>query len=167
MDNINVKLTKGALMSEETQTPVPAAVGILAVTGLIREIQGLGEHLAEVSAALLGPEGRTPGQRRLLVALRIGGPRTVAQLTRSLGISRQHGRILVGSLAAAGWVDQKINPEHKTSRLVVMTPRGQEGLKRILAREGEVMTRLAAALPQAKVKIAREVLTDLRAGLKG
>ena len=154
-------------MTEETHSPIPGGAGILAVTGLIREIQGLGEYLSEVSAALLGPEGRTPGQRRLLVALRTGGPRTVAQLARSLGISRQHGRILVGSLAAAGWVDQKVNPEHKTARLVAMTPRGQEGLKRILAREGEVMTRLAAALPPAKVKIAREVLADLRAGLQG
>lgn len=154
-------------MMEGSLSPAAAGAGILAVNGLIRQIRGLADRIQDVSAALLRPEGITPAQRALLAALRTGGPATAAQAARMLGVSRQHARQLAAGLVRAGWLEYRDNPEHRTAPLATLTPSGQAGLRRILAREGEAVADLAACLTPRQVRETAQALAALQEALAG
>ena len=142
-----------------------APAGILVVADLVRGIQGLAAGFAAVTAAMLQQEGLATGQRGVLVCLRRQGPMTMAQLARALGVSRQHVRTLVHPLVDRRLLGLQPNPDHKRAHLAELTQDGQELVKRLLGREGEVLARLEQGLTAEGVRTARGVLAALEAAL--
>jgi DNA-binding MarR family transcriptional regulator len=77
-------------------------------------------------------EGQTLAQWHLLDAL--GDPSaTVARAARRLGLSRQAVQKTANDLEAAGLLEFRENPDHKSSPLIVVTPRGDEVRERLAA----------------------------------
>lgn len=77
-----------------------------------------------VERELIGT-GMTAGQHAVIDELRRGGPRTVPQLARLLGLDRQPVQRLVNDATALGLAESAPNPEHRRSHLIRLTPKGK------------------------------------------
>src|SRR5579875_3831737 len=74
---------------------------------------------------------RTVGQtqaRWQVMSTASADPRTVPQIARRLGVSRQNVQRIAGLLVADGAATFEANPDHKGSPFVVLTKRGRAAL---------------------------------------
>ena len=150
--------------------PQPAPDGrqsILELHRLIAATRGFFHDLEEVSARILARHGLTPQERSLLMTLRKLRQATVPGLARKREVSRQYVQVTMNALAKRGLVDFRDNPDHKRSRLLVLTDRGEALILAVMSREGEALQRVAAGLLPAEVKEAVGVLGSARKGLRG
>ncbi len=148
--------------------PQPAKDGrrsILELNRLIAETRGFFHDLEEVSEIILARHDLSPQERRLMMTLRKHRRSTVPQLARKRDVSRQYVQVTMNDLAERGLVVFRDNPDHKRSRLLELTPEGEERIREIMAREGEAMQRLAGGLTPYEVREAVEVLQKARIGL--
>lgn len=150
--------------------PQPAPDGrqsILELNRLIAATRGFFHDLEDVSARILARHGLTPQERSLLMTLRKLRQATVPGLARKREVSRQYVQVTMNALAKRGLVDFRDNPDHKRSRLLVLTDRGEALILAVMSREGEALQRVAAGLLPAEVKEAVGVLGSARKGLRG
>lgn len=148
--------------------PQPALDGrhsILELNRLITATRGFFHDLEEVSSSILARHGMTPQERRLLMTLRKHRLCTVPQLARKRGVSRQFVQVTMNALAKRSLVAFKENPDHKRSRLLSLTERGEALILGVMAREGEALQRVAAQLKSDEVKEAVKVLESASHGL--
>jgi DNA-binding MarR family transcriptional regulator len=148
--------------------PLPAADGrqsILELNRLIAVVRGFNRELEEVGERIMARHGLTPPQRSLLLALRKVRTCTVPQLARRREVSRQYVQVTMNALAQRGLVAFQANPEHKRSRLLVLTDRGEALLLAVMAREGEVLQRVAARLDPQEARVAVRALELAGKGL--
>ncbi len=100
---------------------------------LVGELLRAGTRITASRNALLMGFGITGARLRLLKTVRRRRePRTVAQLARAMGVSRQTLRATVKDLVAAGFVNLEANMFHRRAPIVVLTPQGNECLDRLL-----------------------------------
>lgn len=95
----------------------------------LSELQNLAHRLNRILRALEVAEGLAPATREVLEALRSGGPRTVPQLARLRGTSRQNVQIMVNRLEKDGWVRSMPNSAHKRSDLIAATSKTESVLE--------------------------------------
>lgn len=148
--------------------PQPALDGrqsILELNRLIIATRGFFHDLEDVSSSILARHGLTPQERRLLMTLRKHRLCTVPQLARKRGVSRQFVQVTMNALAKRSLVEFKENPDHKRSRLMSLTERGEALILGVMAREGEALQRVAVGLGPEQVRQAVQVLEGAREGL--
>jgi DNA-binding MarR family transcriptional regulator len=108
-------------MSAEARTLIPLIVAdVFELTGLFRD---MGEAIA-----------RTVGQtqaRWQVMSAASADPRTVPQIARRLGVSRQNVQRIAGLLVAERWASFEPNPDHRGSPYLVLSTRGRDVLARI------------------------------------
>ena len=125
---------------------VPLLVAdVFHLAGLFRR---QGEEIARLA-------GRTQAEWQTLSAIS-DGPRTVPQIARRLGLTRQSVQRTTDHLEAESLVRFVANPDHKKSTLVELTAAGRNALGTINAAAGafhrEVATRVGArALVQTEL----------------
>jgi DNA-binding MarR family transcriptional regulator len=148
--------------------PQPALDGrhsILELNRLITATRGFFHDLEEVSSSILARHGLTLQERRLLMTLRKHRLSTVPQLARKRGVSRQFVQVTMNALAKRSLVEFKENPDHKRSRLLSLTERGEALILGVMSREGEALQQVAAGLRPEDVREAVRVLESARQGL--
>jgi DNA-binding MarR family transcriptional regulator len=108
-------------MSAESRTLIPLIVAdIFELAGLFRDS---GETIA-----------RTVGQtqaRWQVMSAASADPRTVPQIARRLGVSRQNVQRIAGLLVAEHWASFEPNPDHRGSPFLVLNARGRDALAKI------------------------------------
>jgi DNA-binding MarR family transcriptional regulator len=104
---------------------------------------------------------------QILGALR-NHPHTVAGIARDMCLTRQSVQRTADLLAAEDLVEYTDNPAHRRSKLVRLSPFGQEILARISGRQIAWTNELAEAMPVAEkeLRAALEVLRHLRVELE-
>lgn len=140
---------------------------MLALQALIAANRDLAEAVGRVADAILAEEGVTIAERGLLLLVRRHRALPIPRLAEHRGVSRQHMRVAVRGLVEKGRLEFRPNPAHKRSKLVALTPAGVDLVKRIMAREGEVMARVAAQLDPGATKTAAEMLNDVLGKVEG
>jgi DNA-binding MarR family transcriptional regulator len=118
----------------------------------LRRTTSLGEH----SGGLLSA---TQCVLRLLLQQ---GPKSVPQIARIRGTSRQNVQILVNRLRREGLVTFDINPAHRRSALVTLTEQGKSALISTATAEGDFVRVLAPQCSQSEVRSAVALLRRLR-----
>jgi DNA-binding MarR family transcriptional regulator len=114
-------------------------------------------------ATLLYRHGDLSGPRRtLLVMLSRTGPLTVAQLARARHEDRQRVQPLVNGLVREGALAYGLNPAHKRSPLVKLTPKGEKAVKRIVDLENTLRSKLKLDVSNAAITAAADVLRRVR-----
>ncbi|MCX4804288.1 MarR family winged helix-turn-helix transcriptional regulator [Streptomyces sp. NBC_01214] len=113
-----------------------------------------------VERELMGT-GMTAGQHAVIDELRRGGPRTVPQLARLLGLDRQPVQRLVNDATALGLAESAPNPEHRRSHLIRLTPKGEATISSIQEAEEAELRRRLADLSAGDVATALKVLRRL------
>ncbi len=124
---------------------------------LFRETIALFHCLQTTAATVHGQENLTAGLRGVLVGLAQGGAQTVPQMARQRPTSRQHIQVLVNRLQELGLVLLEENPDHRRSKLVRITEKGERTVALIRDREDRLLA--LAAIPVSDEEIASTVAT--------
>ena len=136
-----------------------------AFTDLILEVFRLNGRLLSAGDALTRPAGQTSARWQILGALD-EGPRTVADVGRRMGLTRQSVQRTADVLEADGLVSYASNPAHQRAKLAMLTPRGRSTLEAITARQIDWANRLASRVPEDALHNAIRTLQQLRTGLE-
>ena len=106
------------------------------------------------------------GGRALLLQVALGPPRTVAELARARGASRQGVQRVANDLLRRGWVEARPNPRHRRAPLLAPTARGRERSEALRGEQAARLNELAANLDAGALRAAARLLRSLgvRAG---
>jgi len=132
-----------------------------ATFALIEETRSLFHRLRVASVEVHG-SGPVSHGRGVLMSLDDLGPRTVPQLARMRPVSRQHMRTVVNALRDLRLVELVDNPEHKRSRLVRLTHRGEDRVRTMRRREAEVLSGVEITAGETQLRSAGAVLREVR-----
>ena len=99
-------------------------------------------------------------------SLALLGPLTVPQIAQMRPTSRQRMQRLADELAAEGLVKFIDNPKHRRSKLVQLTPKGDARYRRMSARFLAIASTMGAALGEADIRKAAEIVRQLSDDVK-
>jgi DNA-binding MarR family transcriptional regulator len=132
---------------------------------LIRLIRLAFNRLRARADALHADLGVSAGMRAVLESLAESGAQTVPDMARTKSVSRQHIQVIADALIAAGLVAPAINPRHKRSVLIDLTPAGRRVFAEVRKREGAELRCLASRLPDSGLAAALKMLDALAGAL--
>ena len=135
-----------------------------AFTQLILEVFRLNGRLLSAGDSLTRPLGQTSARWQVLGALD-QAERTVAEIARRMGLTRQSVQRTADLLEADGLVSFTDNPAHQRAKLTMLTPRGQATLNGITRRQIEWANRIASCLAENDLQHAINTLQQVRQAL--
>lgn len=107
------------------------------------------------------------GRQRVLEILDRCGPRTVPEIARARGNSRQNIQVLVNRLVSEECVEITSNPAHQKSGLVQLTERGKRALAAAKERDERVFEALSRQIPDEALLSTSDLLREIRLLLDG
>jgi DNA-binding MarR family transcriptional regulator len=116
-----------------------------ALTDLIGQVIQLIRRFTVAGEALAKPAGQTLA-RWLVLETIDPAPATVAQIARSMHLTRQSVQRLADVLVRDGFAVYEDNPAHRRAKLLRMTPQGRSALRTIQAAQTAWSDRLGAEL---------------------
>jgi len=134
--------------------------------GVIREVRTCFNHIKAVANEMHGDLKITASMRAVLESLEVTGERTVPDIARSKGVSRQHIQKIVNTLSAAELVAVNDNPGDKRTSLVSLTERGRESFREMKLRESAMLNSLGGMFPSDDMETTITTLRALTASLK-
>jgi DNA-binding MarR family transcriptional regulator len=138
-----------------------------AVTALILETFRLNGRLLVAGDALVRNLGLTSARWQVLGAVATAPlPLSVAQIARSMGLTRQGVQRLANDMESDGLLRFTVNPHHRRAKLVVMTPRGQTAYSAAMKRQVPWAQALAQGLTAQQIAGATVVMKQLRRRLE-
>jgi len=138
-----------------------------AVTGLILETFRLNGRLLAAGDALVEGLSLTSARWQVLGAIAVAPvPLSVAQIGRSMGLTRQAVQRLANDMARDGLLRFADNPNHRRAKLVVMTPRGQAAYGAAMKRQVPWAQALTQGLTAQQIVAATVILKRLRQRLE-
>lgn len=136
----------------------PLRQAVLAVRRLFHVLAGAAERAhAEL--------GITASQRAVLDILGERGPRTVPQVAREQGVSRQHIQVIANGLLEAGLLECLDNPDHLRSPLLRLSAAGLKATEAARRREARQLADLAKRIPGPDLKVTLKTLNAMESGL--
>jgi DNA-binding MarR family transcriptional regulator len=132
---------------------------------IILEVFRLNGRLIDAGDSIAAPVGQTSARWQVLGAV-AGGPASVAQVAREMGLARQSVQRTADLLAADGLVRYADNPHHRRAKLVTMTPKGQRALDYIGRRQARWANRIGGQHDLEQMRTAAAVLRRLRESLE-
>ncbi|CAA9413315.1 MAG: Transcriptional regulator, MarR family [uncultured Rubrobacteraceae bacterium] len=132
---------------------------------IILEVFRLNGRLIDAGDGIAAPVGQTSARWQVLGVVS-GGPASVAQVARAMGLARQSVQRTADLLAADGLVRYADNPHHRRAKLVMMTPKGQQTLDYIGRRQVRWANRIGGGHDLEQLRTAAAVLRQLRESLE-
>src|SRR5262245_3118735 len=132
-----------------------------AFTGLILEVFRLNGRFLSAGDALTRPHGQTSARWQVLGALD-DNARTVADIGRRMGLTRQSVQRTADLLEAEGLLAYADNPAHQRAKLARLTPRGRATLDALTTCQIEWANRIASRLAQNDLQCAIDTLQQVR-----
>ena len=136
-----------------------------ALTDLILETFRLNGCLLVAGDRLTGDLGLTSARSQILAAID-DQPRSVAQIARLIGLTRQAVQRVANVLVEEGFAGFADNPDHKRAKLVRLSAKGRAALDEVALRQAEWSSRLAAGFDVGTIQAALAVLRTCRRRLQ-
>lgn len=131
-----------------------------ALTELVLELFRVHGLVLAAGDQLAAPSGLSSARWQILGVVDHGAA-TVAQVARTMGLTRQSVRQTAEALARDGFIVHVDNPADLRAQLIALTPAGRRALRQVEARHAVWADRLAADLDQATVQVTLAGLRDL------
>ena len=128
-----------------------------ALRELVLEVFRLNGALLRHGAALTAPVGQSQARWQVIGAV-AEATRTVPQIARRMGMSRQSVQRVADLLAKDGILRLDPNPDHARSPLLRLTPKGEQIEAELTALGEEWAAVIAADLPRRDLEEAVEVV---------
>ena len=132
---------------------------------IVLEVFRLNGRLIDAGNSLTAPVGQTSARWQVLGVV-AGGPASVAQVARAMGLTRQAVQRTADLLAADGLVRYTDNPDHRRAKLVTVTPEGLRVLGYIRQRQARWANRIGGQHDLEQMRTAAAVLRRLRESLE-
>jgi DNA-binding MarR family transcriptional regulator len=132
-----------------------------ALTDLVLEVFRLNGRLLPAGDRMTRPSGRTSARWQVPGAID-PEPRTVSQIARVMGLTRQSVQRTADRLHAEGIVSYVDNPAHRRAKLVALTARGRSVLEGITQRQVVWANDLGARLGELDVRRALRIIHAFR-----
>lgn len=132
---------------------------------IVVEVFRLNGRLIATGDRITAPVDQTSARWQVLGVV-AGGPASVAQVARTMGLTRQSVQRTADLLAADGLVRYTDNPHHRRAKLVTMTPEGQQALDYIQQRQARWANRIGEQHDLEQMRTAAAVLRQLRESLE-
>ncbi|WP_433273686.1 MarR family winged helix-turn-helix transcriptional regulator [Actinosynnema sp. CS-041913] len=129
-------------------------------SALLVEVFRVNGLLLAAGDELAAPTGLTSARWQVLGVVD-HGPSTVAQVARTMGLTRQTVQQTANSLARDDMIEFQDNPRDRRARLLALTPRGRTALREVERRQAEWANRIGAHLPLPELRAAAGALRDL------
>jgi DNA-binding MarR family transcriptional regulator len=114
----------------EWPEPEPQSEAGTALTDVVLETFRLNGRLLEVAQGLAAEGGITAAWWQVLGAV-LDGPRTVAEIGRRMGLTRQGVQRIADLLVERGLAEYRPNPAHRRAKLLACTEAGYWAVRRI------------------------------------
>ena len=137
-----------------------------ALQHMIREVRTCFNQMKELTEKMHADLGINPSMRSVLEGLNTLSPKTVPDLARERGVSRQHVQKVVNQLYKLDLVTNEPNPDHAKSVLIAMTPKGKALFAEVEEREKVPMNRLSKAISLNDLNCATAALSSLNEALR-
>ncbi len=112
---------------------------------IVADVFELAGRFRDDGEAISATVGQTQARWQVMSAAS-GDPRTVPQIARRLGVSRQNVQRIADLLVAENWASFAANPDHKGSPYLVLNARGRAALAKIAKAAGQSHAQLARRL---------------------
>lgn len=137
------------------------------LTDLILETFRLNGALLSAGDELVKDIGLTSARWQVLGALaEANRPLTVAQISRRMGPTRQAVQRLANDLEAEGILAFQENPDHKKSRLVALTQKGEAAYSKADMRQITWVNGLSKGIRRQDIETAMMVLQSINGRLR-
>jgi DNA-binding MarR family transcriptional regulator len=127
---------------------------------IVADIYELAGRMRDYGEAIARTAGQTQARWQVMSAAS-AEPRTVPQIARTLGVTRQNVQRIADMLVADGSATYQDNPDHRTSLHLVLTGRGRAALDRLTKAASGYHARLARRLPPAEIAALQRGLRRL------
>src|SRR6185503_11394137 len=108
-------------MNAEARTPLPL---------IVADIYELAGRFRANGEAIASAIGQTQARWQVMSAAS-ADPKTVPQIARRLGVTRQNVQRIADLLVAENWASFETNPDHRGSPYLVLNRRGQAALEQL------------------------------------
>ena len=125
---------------------------------LIEAVRAGASEMRRISEVTNREFGLSAALRDVLDQLGREGPRTVPDMARAFGVSRQHVQQCVDRLGDRRLVSTRENPAHRRSSLIALTPDGTRLMSEIGRQEKAILERLEADMQGESIDAAASVL---------
>jgi DNA-binding MarR family transcriptional regulator len=136
-----------------------------ALTAVVVPAIQLRAHFSRAGDAIAGAGGQTLA-RWLVMETVEAKPATVAQIARTLGLTRQSVQRVADLLARDGLTQYAGNPEHERSKLVRNTAKGRRTLRTIQDAQRVWADRVGAEIGETDLRHASRIVDRLMRALK-
>lgn len=133
---------------------------------VIRHLRPLVLNSARVVESRVRGEGWTVGSRAVVEVLVDSGAATVPDIARRMDLPRQAVQRHVNELAGLGHVEPRVNPQHRRSVLIALTPDGAAAFDRVKAAELTELAELAASFASEELRTTARVLAALESAIR-
>lgn len=134
-------------------------------TELILEVFRLNGLLLEAGDRLTHPVGLSSARWQVLGIVE-HQPTPVAQVARSMGLTRQSVQQTADALANDGFITYTNNPHHRRAKLMTITPKGRKALDYIQQRQIDWANQVSETLSLEALNTAITVLRQLEERLE-
>jgi DNA-binding MarR family transcriptional regulator len=128
---------------------------------VIWQTRRLFQRLRASSEDLLVGTGINASERALLEFLYGQQPQTVPQIAREKSVSRQHIQTVANELLSLKLIDSLSNPDHKRSRFLKLTAKGQALFESIRNKETAVLELMKKRFRQEEIVTTIETLKSI------
>lgn len=131
-----------------------------AFTELLVEVFRINGLLLAAGDELARPAGLTSARWQVLGVID-HGPATVAQVARTMGLTRQSVQQTTDALVHDRLVARTTNPADRRAKLLTLTPTGHTALRHVEEKQSTWANAIAEQLPNAQLRTCLAVLHDL------
>jgi DNA-binding MarR family transcriptional regulator len=136
-----------------------------AFTTLLGQVIGVTRRFTTIGEALAKPAGQTLARWLVLETIQ-GNPATVAQIARTLHLTRQGVQRLADLLVRDGLAAYQDNPAHRRAKLLRITAQGRTALRTIQTAQAAWADALGAKLGEEDLQQASIVLDQVLQALQ-
>jgi DNA-binding MarR family transcriptional regulator len=127
---------------------------------ILEDVYALSAALSRVGQVIARGEKQTYARWQVLNAA-AAGDKTVSQLARQLGVTRQAVKRMADDLAKKRLVSYRDNPGHRRSAFVILTPEGRRVLRRLANRSRHFREHLAKRTTRRGLAELRQSVREL------
>ena len=145
---------------ERWPEPEPASEAGHALTDLIMTLFRLHGQVMDAAQALAAAGGLTAAWWQVIGGV-LDEPRTVAEIARRMGMTRQGVQRVADILVELGLAEYRPNPAHRRAKLLACTEAGYWAVRRISLVQHPWARRVGGAVGAADLRAARRVMQAL------
>ena len=134
------------------------------LSALAKTVFRLNGQFLAIGEDMARPVGLTAALWQVLGAV-LGSPRSVADVAREIGVTRQSVQRIADVLVDRRLADYRPNPAHRRAKLLTPTPEGREAIRRIGPAHASFAERLAEELGSASLNDAVAAVEQLSTSL--